>query len=194
VLVKPPMEWNLVDAPRRPLPVLAPFPGVACFALLFTAPSFRTLCGLDCGFIESTGGGRCEEILPGLACAGCGIISGDSGLFFPVRDLRVGGTLIALVGQRHQARSLQLGQDTPTSSGQRGAHRRGRGRPGEHPGHPPRSPPSLRTWSRSVTPVRSAAWRSARTGAPLRAAVMSPPACGTLLPGRPQASCQARPA
>jgi len=38
---------------------------LASFAPLFAAPSFRTFCGLACGFLARPGSGRCAACCPG---------------------------------------------------------------------------------------------------------------------------------
>ncbi len=46
--------------PDATLPIPASLMNVlAVFATLFTVPSFRTFCGLACGFLARTGSGRC---------------------------------------------------------------------------------------------------------------------------------------
>jgi hypothetical protein len=60
VLIKPLMTRIPADAPDAPLPVPASLTALlSSFAPLFTAPSFRTFCGLACGFLAQTGNARC---------------------------------------------------------------------------------------------------------------------------------------
>ena len=55
MLLKPLMKRVPADAPGATLPVPARWSLLAAFGPLFTAPSFRTFCGLACGFLAQTG-------------------------------------------------------------------------------------------------------------------------------------------